>query len=682
MLWPAHASALRALADPATETVITTSRDILDGDTQSIASLNADPGADGRISLREALMAAEATPDGSDLRISFAIPALDPNYDPSTQTWRIKLSAGPGGAWDALLPPLARGHVTIDGSTQPGNGGAGIIIDGFDVYGDEGTMVGFRITSEANVLRGLALVNFWDTAIVITGPAATGNLVAACSIGVSLQGPGEFFSFVGVEVRGGATGNAIGAPAAGNIIVGAGEKGVLLTGTGTKNNTVAANWIGLTLDGAPLGNVIGVLISNHASANAVGAPGAGNVISGNESGVYIDDASQNSVIGNLIGLDPTGVAPRSNSNGGVYIVNGARENRVGGPGAGERNIISANGAQGVYVAGQGSDKNVSQGNYIGLDAAGAYPLGNLRQGVIVSYDADSNTVGGTGAGEGNVIAYNGLGGIRIDSESNLVAGNMIGVAADGVTSVGNQNHGIRVGGDSNIIGPNNIIAHNQASGIIVTGSRTTIVANRLTSNAISGVCVTGAYTQVVGNEIVGNGASDLASLECVIKSGIFITGTATLVGNNIVRDNQESGIAVYEGRGNTITANSITGNTPDGITLRDGGNGLIDPPTLAAVEPDRVSGVACAACRVEVFIDMGDQGGELIGTTTADGDGQFSLALTRLITNTNVTATHTDALGNTSQFALAKGVRAAGRLYFIDLPFVSLGPTPDPATAP
>jgi parallel beta-helix repeat protein len=667
------------------EAVVTTTRDILDGSTQSIASLNSDPGPDERISLREALLAAEATPVGEDLRVSFAIPTLDPGYDASTQTWLIRLGPGPNGAWGALLPPLRRGHVTIDGSTQAGAASAAsVIVDGFDIYEAAGQNVGFLIESASNTLRSLALINFYDTAIVLNTPNATSNQIQGMLVNVSARGPAQLPSYSGLDIRGGAQNNQIGGPTPQdrNLFAASSAAGVQISGAGTRGNHVTGNWIGLALDGTALGNATGIAITDHASANQIGLPGAGNVIGGNENGLYIDNAAQNSIVANLVGLAPDGVSTLPNGNGGIYLVNGSQENQIGGALATERNVISANGAQGIYISDPGSNNNRVQGNYIGVDSSGLRPRGNIRQGVLISYTARNNTIGGTSIGEGNVIAYNGLGGIRIDAPANVVAGNLIGIGADATTSLGNQNHGIRIGGDDNVIGPNNTIANNQASGIIVTGRFTNILGNRLSANAISGVCVTGSHTRIIGNDIIGNGGSEQPSSDCTVPGGVSIIGTATLVANNVVRDNRTTGIAISAGQANTITANSITGNQQVGIALRQGGNGAIEPPLLSAVEPELVSGSACSTCTVEIFADSGDQGGEMIGTTQADVEGQFILALTRSITNTNVTATHTDASGNTSQFALAKGVRALGRLYFLELPAVIVGAVPDPLDPP
>src|SRR5262249_21896376 len=58
--------------------VVTTTADTVDGTTTSVANLIANPGADGRISLREAILATNATA-GPDT-ITFGIPLTDANH--------------------------------------------------------------------------------------------------------------------------------------------------------------------------------------------------------------------------------------------------------------------------------------------------------------------------------------------------------------------------------------------------------------------------------------------------------------------------------------------------------------------------------------------------------------------------------------------------------------------------
>ena len=94
------------------------------------------------------------------------------------------------------------------------------------------------------------------------------------------------------------------------------------------------------------------------------------------------------------------------------------------------NLISGNGqgnGQVVYPAGSlsgvvvtGGSGNIVEGNYIGTDVTGSQGLGNHDAGVYVNTNAyggggTGNTIGGTVPGAGNLIAYNGADGVRINA---------------------------------------------------------------------------------------------------------------------------------------------------------------------------------------------------------------------------------------------------------------------------
>jgi hypothetical protein len=115
---------------------------------------------------------------------------------------------------------------------------------------------------------------------------------------------------------------------------------------------------------------------------------------------------------------------------------------------GARNIISGNGRHGVHIF--SGDGSVVQGNYIGTDTSGTQPLANRSTGVTVT--AHRVRVGGTNAGEGNLIAFNGTNpvahaGVAVvgNARQNSIVGNSIfsniglgidlggGSGADGVT---------------------------------------------------------------------------------------------------------------------------------------------------------------------------------------------------------------------------------------------------------
>ena len=113
---------------------------------------------------------------------------------------------------------------------------------------------------------------------------------------------------------------------------------------------VEGNYIGTNASGtAAVANQYGVHIDS-ALNNTIGgtAAGAQNVISGNSSyGVYIygTTASGNVVKGNYIGTNATGTAAVANQYG-VYLYN-ASSNTIGGTVAGAANVISGNTSYGV-----------------------------------------------------------------------------------------------------------------------------------------------------------------------------------------------------------------------------------------------------------------------------------------------------------------------------------------------
>jgi hypothetical protein len=171
--------------------------------------------------------------------------------------------------------------------------------------------------------------------------------------------------------------------------------------SGGQNNQIEANYLGTTGQVA-LGNGIGVLVEGS-TLNSIGGNESreGNLISGNEVGVYLygSGTSENTIASNLIGLDATGTVALGNEYG--IRITSAEGNLVGGNNASARNMITGN-ETGIYIQGEGAGGNRIWGNYIGLDVTGETILGNESVGVYI-LDAPSNQVGGPNAA-GNVIA--------------------------------------------------------------------------------------------------------------------------------------------------------------------------------------------------------------------------------------------------------------------------------------
>src|SRR5262249_46763935 len=130
------------------------------------------------------------------------------------------------------------------------------------------------------------------------------------------------------------------------------------------------------------------IVNFGATNNTVGGTtsGARNIISGNTTGVDIDDfgidTTGNVVQGNYLGTDYTGTQPLGN-NDGVTVDTGASYNTIGGTTSGARNVISGNVRNGIFLMGSGATYNVVEGNYVGTDVSGKVALGNQNDGIAV-----------------------------------------------------------------------------------------------------------------------------------------------------------------------------------------------------------------------------------------------------------------------------------------------------------
>jgi CSLREA domain-containing protein len=132
-----------------------------------------------------------------------------------------------------------------------------------------------------------------------------------------------------------------------------------------------------------------------------------------ENSIFLEGAATgNKVEGNFIGTDASGINPLGNL---AEVVSNGDNNIIGGTTAAARNIISDNGA-GVQI-GSANEGNQVQGNYIGTDAPGTQPLGNGLVGVAIQQGAANNTIGGTTATAGNVISGNGISGSNPSSNT-------------------------------------------------------------------------------------------------------------------------------------------------------------------------------------------------------------------------------------------------------------------------
>jgi FG-GAP-like repeat len=216
----------------------------------------------------------------------------------------------------------------------------------------------------------------------------------------------------------------------------------------SNGNTVGGDFIGVNASGgtAQPNGLDGVLIES-ASNNVIGgsSPANRNVISGNTldgvhiMGTFVAPASGNTVQGNFVGVNASGTASVGVRPGGSLAgtaagnflfgieVSGGYANTIGGSSAGARNVVGFN-ADGIELD-NGCLNNVVQGNFSGVGSDGVTPVGNILHGIVLRSsgnlappfgpgqanepEVSINTIGGTAAGSGNLIEFNGSAGVAV-----------------------------------------------------------------------------------------------------------------------------------------------------------------------------------------------------------------------------------------------------------------------------
>ena len=327
--------------------------------------------------------------DGSIGSLGWAINQANTNAGADTISF-AQLPVGqksPDGWWTIQLQrglPAITDTVAIDGTSAPGWTSAPLVqLRGSGSFGVGAGLV-FQNGSAGSSARGLILDHFGDSpelavyanpAIILSGPGATGIVIAGNYIGTDPTGTRPDWNGPGVLINGGASGNVIGGAtdADRNIISGNLQSAVFISDSGggstrTARNVVEGNYIGTDKDGLSSvpnfspGTTSAVWI--NASDNLV----VGNLISGNYNptyfsglndriiGVQINAGGRNKVQGNLIGTDRTGNVALPNGDG-VVIQYGAG-NVIGADGDGvndesEGNVISGNLNDALAILGAG-----------------------------------------------------------------------------------------------------------------------------------------------------------------------------------------------------------------------------------------------------------------------------------------------------------------------------------------
>ena len=466
-----------------------------------------------------------------------------------------------------------------------------------------------------------------------------------------------------------------GANGAGTVINGTSQSGASVNTLATGNNAIikvqirgngAANFDAFTIGAANCG-VRGVSITNS------------------RYGVYLNGASATGaqISGNFIGVAPDGITASANREG--VFLNGAPNNTVGGTTAGERNVISGNSDTGVFALGGAATGNKISGNYIGTNASGTAAVVNLY-GVYLN-SASNTTIGGTTAGERNIISGNTnallIGMAATAPTGNKILGNYIGLSADGTTAISNeacvslsQASNTTIGGTT--AGERNVLSGNTAYAIYVDESTGT----KVTGNFIG--------TNAAGTTSIPNSTN--ASFAAVVLNNAVNTalGGVAVGEGNVISGNSKDGVTI---QGDSSTGNSVRGNSiynngttaahlgidlvgSDGVNANDAGDADTGPnelqnfPVLSSALNSGgntvITGTLNSTANTTFTLDFysnvtGDASGYGEGqtylgsattSTNASGNASFSATLTGVgvANGSAISATATNPGGSTSEF--------------------------------
>jgi hypothetical protein len=247
------------------------------------------------------------------------------------------------------------------------------------------------------------------------------------------------------------------------------------------------------------------------------------------SGIELQNGGGNVLEGNYLGTDVSGTRPLGNGTGMLIR---SSNNTIGGTMAGAGNVIAGNQGEGVVIS--NGTANVLQGNSIGTDPSSTIKLGNGDNGVYL-VNASGNTIGGTDAGAGNIIAYNGNDGVLVDAGSgNAIQRNAIYAHGNGL--------GIELRNGGNERSPFPILTSASSDGgtIRITGLLLSTPSTAFTleffANSVSNPSGFGEGEEFLGSSAVTTDSHGAAIFRITFSVGIplteFIAATATNPGNN------------------------------------------------------------------------------------------------------------------------------------------------------
>jgi hypothetical protein len=304
---------------------------------------------------------------------------------------------------------------------------------------------------------------------------------------------------------------------------------------------------------------------------------------------------------------------------------------------------------------------------------------------------------------GSPVAPNAYRDVHISASNSVIADNVL-TGAPGEAALAVSGHNNRV--ERNLL-KRAAGAPQPAFGLLIEGTRVSVEGNTV-EGAYFGIAVQpGAdHARIVGNTLAHN-AGD----------GLLLGGNDAIVTNNTINANGLSGVHLTAGQRNMIRANALFSNTILGIDIEPGGqsgssdaldldsgpNGAQNAPLLVTASPAAgaltldvaLTSAANARYSIDVYASDVCNGGTAAGRLGGDfGEGQRFLGSFELSTDARgeagsslrlpfnapvgvwLSATATDASGNTSEFSNCVEVLDTGLLAVYAFAFDNVPGTP------
>jgi hypothetical protein len=368
---------------------------------------------------------------------------------------------------------------------------------------------------------------------------------------------------------------------------GGGRAGIEVLG-GAEGFVATGDWFGLHVTGtaAPIQEA-GIVIGPGADLATIGAgeheAEARNVFTNSGAGIEVVGASGTKILGNYVGVEPDGAGPATVANGIVVddgLVTKAEETEVGGvlsaaqaatPACdGACNVIATEGGYGIAILGEtgtAGHRSRIRGNLVGLAADGVTPVGEHLEGVTV---VSTSTCGG-----GPEVTVGGT----APTETNYIVGGLIGIYMEGAENFTAAGNAIGIDADGQ---PSTSPA---GAGVAVCAEGLTgtahVTGNRmvLEGEEVAGIVSSWGHAEIAGNSIQGGTVGIVTNAES--------EGAGDLIQGNSISEPERQGIEIANDS-NVVIGNTITKAGWVGIDLesheadhnRIGGDGAGEANTL------------------------------------------------------------------------------------------------------